>query len=109
MEFTLLSHLQDSRVQRSKSSDIDNKISCIEYSLHDFVDKICKPSENAMIVLCMLNWYKSFTKVEELQGESETDRKERVLDFFNYVNNFFTFFYGFVIHTPRMFENNRNQ
>lgn len=62
----------------------------IEYSLHDFVDEICKPSEDAMMALCMLNGYKSFTKIEELEGESETDRKERVLEFYKYVNKLFS-------------------
>lgn len=62
----------------------------IEYSLHDFVHEICKPSEDARMALCMLNGYKSFTKVEELESEDNECRKERVTYFYEYVKQMFS-------------------
>ena len=66
----------------------------IEYSLHDFVyskNDISLPSEDSRMALCMLNGYKSFTKIEELElPETEENRKERVLKFYNYVKSMFS-------------------
>lgn len=66
----------------------------IEYSLHDFVyskNDISLPSEDSRMALCMLNGYKSFTKIEELEHlETEENINERVLQFHNYVNSMFS-------------------
>jgi hypothetical protein len=62
----------------------------IEYSLHDFVDEICVVSKDSRQALCMLNGYKSITKVEELESEDNVCRKKRVTYFYEYVKQMFS-------------------